>query len=77
MPGLPLFATATWGCALLAGGVLLILNAAKFFGDWRGANNLSRIVRRLFGGPIVVRLVGVAWIVGGIALLVLSLRSLN
>ena len=76
MLGLSPFAIAICGCALLAGGGLLFFNAARFFGDWRGASNLSRIVRRLLGWPIVVRLVGVTWIVGGLALLALSLRSL-
>jgi hypothetical protein len=76
MPGLSPIAIAIWGCALLAGGVLLILNAAKLFGDWRRASNLGRIVRRLLGGPIVVRLAGMTWVVGGIALLALSFRSL-
>jgi hypothetical protein len=57
-------------CALLALGVFFAFNAQKFYGDWRQASPLTRVVRRMFGAAIVMRLMGVFWIVFGLATLV-------
>jgi hypothetical protein len=56
-------------CALIAPGAFLAFNAQKFYGDWRQASPLTRVVRRMFGAAIVMRLVGVSWIVFGLATL--------
>ena len=57
-------------CVMLALGALFAFKAPKFYGDWPQAGPLTRVVRRMFGAAIVMRLFGVFWIVLGLAALI-------
>lgn len=70
-----LLANIAKACALFALGAFFIFNAQKFFGDWHQANRLTRLVRRSFGAPIIMRLVGVMWIVFGAVILFSTVRG--
>lgn len=61
----------------MAVGAFFAINPSRFFsGEWRTATAFSRLVRRMVGFPIVLRLVGVVYFAFGLMNLVSTAHRL-